>query len=110
MLLMLGVFDFSRAFWSQSNLGHVAREAARFASVRSVISDSPATAETVADYIVSQTTLDPEKLGIDTTWLPTNNPGAVVRVSLTYQFDPILPLVIADTLTLASSSEMTISF
>ena len=108
--LTIGVFDVGRAVWSYNTIVHVARDATRFAAVRSNVSDDPINEKGVADRIYSNAgALDAEKLDISTQWLPTNKPGAVVEISLSYSYDPIIPFVSADTIALSTTSRLTVS-
>jgi len=110
-LLLLGVVDFGRASWTKNALSNIAREATRYASVRSVRSQDPATSAKVAGMVVGQAgPLDPDLLAVTTNWTPTNQPGNVVQVGLTYPFEPIVPLFGIESIELSSSSQMIISY
>ena len=111
LLFALATVDFGRAFWTKNALANVAREATRYASVRSQKSQDPATETKVAGLIIGQAgPLDPDLIVISTTWVPSNSPGSVVQVSVSYDFEPIFPLLAIESITLASSSQMIISY
>ena len=111
LMTTLGVVDFSRGVWAKGTIMNAVREGTRYASVRSERSGNPALSEAIADRVRSQAVgLDPEAVDVTTTWLPTNNPGSIVRVVVSYEFEPIVPLPGIDTIELTSSSEMIVSF
>jgi Flp pilus assembly protein TadG len=111
LLLVMGSVDFGRAFWTKNTLANVAREATRYASVRSLRSQDPATLAKIKGVIIGQAgPLDPSKLTVTAVWSPTNNPGAVVRVDVTYPFEPVLPLLFIESIGMASSSQMIVSY
>lgn len=109
--LTIGAFEVGRAVWTKHTLTHVAREAARYASVRSVTSDDPVTASMVEARAKSEANgIDPEYLQVLTTWSPTNEAGATVHVQVSYQFQPSTALVPFKTLELTSNAQRVISF
>jgi Flp pilus assembly protein TadG len=111
LLMVVGAIDFGRAFWAKNTLANVAREATRYASVRSVKSKDPATPEKVAGKVFGVTgPLDPETVHVQTTWEPSNSPGATVRVDVSYTFEPILPLLFIESIELTGSSQKIISY
>ncbi len=110
-LLTIGAFELGRGIWVKQSLSHLAREAVRYASVRSTQSDDPATEEAIKQRIVSEAVgLNPERLNIVTTWTPANQPGGTVRVQLSYAFEPVTPLVPFDEIELRSSSQRVIAY
>jgi len=110
-LATVGVFDFGRGLWTYNTIGNLAREATRYAAVRSAKSEDPCSQTTIAAHVVSQLDgLDPDRLTVTAAWLPTNAPGSVVQVRLTYNFDPFTPFVPSAMTRLTSRSRMTISY
>ena len=86
-LLTLGAFELGRGVWTKHTLSHVAREAARYASVRSVTSDDPATTGKIEARAKSAATgVDTSKMTVTTTWNPSNTAGSTVRVQVSYNF------------------------
>lgn len=111
LLATVGIIDFARIVSARNMLSNAAREATRYASVRSVESEDPVTVEMVAARVLERIgPLDPELLTINTTWSPQNAPGATVEVDLVYDFHPIAPLMPVDLLQLNSASQMIISY
>lgn len=110
MFAMLGLVDIGRGIAAKAALGHAARLATRYASVRSSTSGSPATATTVQDFLREHIEgLDPESVTVATTWEPTNNRGSTVQVAVSYDFELAMPFIPVDTISLSSRSESIIS-
>jgi len=111
LLLVMGAVDFGRAFWTKNTLANVAREATRYASVRSLRSQDPATLTKIEGVVFGQAgPLDPDKLEVTASWTPTNNPGSMVRIDVTYPFQPVLPLLFIESIQMTSSSQMIVSY
>jgi Flp pilus assembly protein TadG len=111
MLLTIGAIELGRGVWTKHVLGHVAREAARYASVRSVTSDDPATvAKVEARAKAAAVGLDTSLLTVATTWSPSNQQGGTVRVHVTYAFSPVTPLLPFDSIQLTSNSQRVIAY
>jgi Flp pilus assembly protein TadG len=121
LLLLLGIFDFSKALYAYHTIGAAAQMGARWAMVRGarcLDASCPATTATVKTFVQSVVPLlDPASVGVTTTWATTSlcaaNPataiGCKVSVTVTYPFTFAVPFVSASTLQLSSTSVMTIS-
>jgi len=110
-MLTLGAFELGRGVWTKHTLSHAAREAARYASVRSKTSDDPATNATItARAKAAAVGIDASLLTVTTTWNPSNTTGATVRVQLSYNFKPVTALIPFKTLTLTSNSQRVIAY
>jgi len=110
-LLTLGAFELGRGVWAKHVLSHVAREATRYACVRSVRSDDPATVASVAARAKSEAVgIDPDALEVETSWNPTNDRNATVRVTVRYLFRPATRLLPFSTIQLTSSSSQVVVF
>ena len=92
--LSFGAIDGGRAMLTFNSVERLARDGARYASVRGSENPSPATEDNVIDYLKSRASgLDDVKLGVNVTWTPNNDPGGTVAVRVTYGFDTLfLPL------------------
>ena len=111
LLATIGLIDFGRIVSTRNMLSNAAREATRYASVRSIDSEDPVTTEMVREQVMSNLgLLDPEFVTITTTWLPTNAPGNSVQVNVDYDFVPIAPLMPMELLAVNASSTMIISY
>ncbi len=107
LALTLSAIDGGRAMLTFNSVERLARDGARYASVRGSENSSPATEDDVTDYLKGRATgLDNAKLGVNITWTPDNDPGGVVAVRVTYGFDTLfLPF---DTLNFDSTSTLNI--
>ncbi len=110
MMIVVGIVDLGRAVWAKSSLGYLAGETARYASMHSERSSDPVTPGDVFKYVEQRAIgLNSKHLTVDTTWVPSNNPGGVVRVNLTYDFQFITPLIPTDQLTLTANARRVIT-
>lgn len=88
---VMGTVEFGRGLFAANELNHLAREAVRYAIVRSNDSDFPASERDVADFVRARATgMVAEEIRVQTNWDPTNVPGAFVEVRLRYRFEPVL--------------------
>jgi Flp pilus assembly protein TadG len=108
LLMLFGIMEFAVAFWVRHTVTHAAREGARFAIVRGGDSASPADDAAVATYVRSRVPL--ETVQVTTTWPTTKAPGAVVRVRVAYPYQPVTGFGVIGPVTIASTSEMVISY
>jgi Flp pilus assembly protein TadG len=121
--MLLGIVDFSRALYSYHFLSDAAREATRWAAVRGATctNDGSCTAAASPADIIAYVTnitppgLNPTNLTTTPSWPgtgncpgATNNPGCPVDVTVSYQFNFVVPFIRTTPLTLSSSSEMII--
>jgi len=101
-MVMFGVFEFGRYYWTRLTLRHVVRESARFAVTGNVLTDSlgvPMSREASIQQLIlaSNRTLG---LGIDPadiTLTPPDggSPGGIVQVDVRYRYGIVLPLLSA---------------
>ena len=109
-ILFLGIIDFSRAMLAYNALTHASEAAARFASVRSKTSTTPATTASIkARVLQAGTGLEPGKVDVTATWTPGNMRGGVVLVEVEYPFEPMTPFLPWNTITLTGSASARIS-
>jgi Flp pilus assembly protein TadG len=103
LILFFGVVDMGRALYAYSFVSYVAREATRWASVRSLANINGGD---VTTFVKGQapTGIDPANLSAATLWkAPPNGspacatvqekPGCVVQVTVTYNFSFAVPLI-----------------
>jgi Flp pilus assembly protein TadG len=132
LTMMLGIIDCGRALYTYHFVSNVAREATRWASVRSLTCDGSALSDCPASNANVQTNfttnlstmgLDPSKVTFVTTWvLPPgvgaascpgsnqNKVGCMVHVDVTYNYTFLFaPFLAAPPITMSSSSEMLIT-
>jgi Flp pilus assembly protein TadG len=133
LTMMFGIIDCGRALYTYHFVSSAAREATRWASVRSVSCDPSALSGCPGDLSGNnlQTTfkanlstmgLDPAKVTFTTSWAsppgvgaalctsPTNKIGCMVHVDVTYAYTFLFaPFIAAPAITMKSSSEMLIT-
>jgi Flp pilus assembly protein TadG len=133
LTMMFGIIDCGRALYTYHFVSNVAREASRWASVRSQSCDGSALVGCPGDLTGNnlQTTfkanlssmgLDPAKVTFATSWVappgvgaasctaPTNQIGCMVHVNVTYNYTFFFaPFIAVPPITMASSSEMLIT-
>src|ERR1700730_12645797 len=124
--MLFGIIDFARALYAYHFVPHAARESTRWASVRGSscngLDACMAKASDVTDYVVSiaPTGINTSKLSVDADWVSPpnalnicatqpNSPGCAVRVTVTYQFNFILPFLPSATFPMRSTAEIVIS-
>ena len=108
--LTFGVMEFGRAIWIYGTMAHVARQGARLAIVRGADSPRTATVAEVENYVTTSAA-GMTDLVVNTTWDdPSRDPGTVVQVQVSKDFQPALPFVNLGPLTLTSTSRMVIAF
>jgi Flp pilus assembly protein TadG len=124
LTMLFAIIDFGRAMYTYHFVSNAAREATRWASVRSSTTALPGGAanDTSVRALVKDVTgmgLDPAKIKVDTSWKtppnnspactpPVNNPGCVVKVQVQYTYD-FLPFLSLPQITMQSTSQMVIS-
>ena len=131
MTLLFGICGFAHALYAYHFVSHAAKSATRYAGVRgstctndgSCVDDGScttyATTTCVPTYVQKMAPggIDPNKLTTTVTWLATtrtcqtasNAPGCTVQVTVSYDFNFILPLISGKVLTLSDTSQMVIA-
>src|SRR3974390_1548057 len=102
----LGVMEFGRIVASYNILAGAVREATRYASVHGSASASPATNSDIAAVVNKWAIgLDPSALTVTTSGAGSA-PGKSVQVTASYNAAPFTHLILANNITLKSSSQM----
>jgi Flp pilus assembly protein TadG len=123
LALFFGIIDMSRALYAYSYVSYIARDATRWASVRTTnLNGTPVTQADVTNYVknVSGMGLDAARITANTNWIaPANGsplcatiqkkPGCVVQVTVNYNFKFLTPFMPAGTLPMSSESQMIIT-
>jgi len=129
LTLLFGILAFGQALYTYHFVANAARVATRWASVRGysckgLAGGCPAAASDVTTYVanVAGLGLNPAKLTVNTTWLPSpstsfkppcstysNYPGCVVQVQVVYNYNFLLPLLPSSSFNMQSTSQMVIS-
>ncbi len=92
-LVTVGIVDFGRMVWLSNTVEHAATEGARYAAVHGSNKATPATTQTITDFVQNQAELiPPSDMPIVVSWTPpgNNNPGSTVTVQVTYNFEYLL--------------------
>ena len=107
--ILMGLVDLGRGVAARATIGHIAREAARWASVRGSDSPEPATASSIQTWARARVEgLDPNDMNVNAVWTPTNDRGGTVEVLVNYTFRPVVPWMPFNSINLSTSSETTI--
>jgi Flp pilus assembly protein TadG len=129
--LFFGIVDMGRALYSYTYVSYIARDATRWASVRSTgLNGPPAPVDSgdVSNYVknVSGTGLDPARITASAIFVAPPNatplcpggtgnsrqnrkPGCVVQVTVNYNFKFFFPFIPVRTLPMSSESQMIIT-
>lgn len=89
LILMLGAIDGGRAMLAFNTVEKLAKDGARYASVRGSEHASPATQSEIRDYVRARATGLNGVVSVNVNWLPDNNPGSTVDVAVSYPFDTL---------------------
>jgi Flp pilus assembly protein TadG len=110
MFVVYGTMEFGRLVASYNVLAGAAREGTRYASVHGSASGSVATSSDIQDLVRHWAVgLDSSAVSVITTWTPGNGPGSTVQVQASYTAVPFTALILKNSITLQSSSQMVIS-
>lgn len=128
LTMLFSIIDFGRALYTYHFVSNAAREATRWASVRSQSTNLPGGAATpgpggnVQAFVsnVSGMGLDPTLVHTTTSFVappnttpacapPTNNPGCVVEVTVKYDYHFFFPFLPSSLVTMTSTSQMVIT-
>lgn len=89
LTLTLGAVDGGRAMLAFNTVEKLAKDGARYASVRGSEYSSPASQAEIENYLRGRATGLNGVVTVVVNWLPNNNPGSTVDVNVTYPFDTI---------------------
>ena len=104
-VLMAGIFELGIVGFAANSVSFAAHRGARFASVRGSTSGRAATLDEIrASAKASAAPLNLSNLNVDITWLPDNQPGSSVQVTVSYAILPGLAPLSAGALTLRSTA------
>ncbi|MYM57637.1 hypothetical protein GTG28_00115 [Vibrio sp. OCN044] len=98
MFMLFSIIEGARYVYTNGAISHLAREGARYASVRGEqagkdvlrSSDAPATQTTISSYISGQSPIS--DITTTVSWSPNNTPGSEVSVTITHTFSSIVTL------------------
>ena len=108
--VVYGIMEFGRIVACYNIISGAAREGARYASVHGSASGSAATATDIQGVVRNWALgMDTSAVTVTTTWSPGNAPGGQVRVLASYAVAPFTSLILKNSITVQSSSQMVIS-
>jgi hypothetical protein len=109
LMFIFGILMCGLAVYNYNFVCDAARDGVRYAIVHGASSSAPATASDIKNYVFAEANgLNQSQLSVATFWSPDNRPGSVVRVKVTYNFQPLFPMSGAK-LAMSSSAQMVIS-
>ena len=128
LALMFGAIDMSRALYTYHYVSYIARDATRWASVRSNSSSNGSSVGQVQNYVSNVTGmgLDSAQITSTTNYIApvnvtplcpggltssnsNNKPGCIVQVTVNYNFRFVAPLIPGGGFTMSSESQMLIT-
>ena len=105
--LIIGILDVGRAGFAYNTITAVTRDATRHAIVHGARSSSPATATDIQNFVRNKLP-GFDGVNVSTTWIPSNRRGHKVRVTVSYNYQPIVSLF--PSVQLGATSHMAISY
>jgi hypothetical protein len=111
LMLTFGIIEMSWLVYTNHTLANATREGARFAMVRGEMSGNVATSEAVGEVVSERA---PGLGGPVTTaieFIPNAQPGSQVSVSTTYQYQPLIGMILGtDPITLENRSTVIVQY
>ena len=121
-IMVFGMIDAGRAVWNYNTLSHATREGTRYAIVHGADSSNPSGPDSANftppsdDVMVRQiidkygSGLDPDRLTVTSEWLDgSNERGNSIKVTSSYDYQPMFNFFGTLSFTLTSSSTMEIT-
>jgi len=111
LTLFFGIINFALALYCYNFVCYSAQQAVRYATVHGSTAVTPATASSMTTYVNALVVgvLKTNALTTTTTWSPSNAPGGVVTVVVTYNYPPLTSLVSSVTIPLTRTASMVIT-
>jgi Flp pilus assembly protein TadG len=107
--LMFGVIEFGRLIWAKNMVTSAAREGVRYAIVHGSSSGATFDSAAVANYVIGRTQISPIK--VSTTWTGAKDPQDTVRVTVRYDYVPVVKVPgLVTTKTVTGVSQQIIAF
>jgi len=104
-VLMAAVFELGIVGFASNSVSFAAHRGARFASLRGSTSGHAATIDEIRESAkASAAPLNLSNLNVDVLWLPDNQPGSSVQVTVSYAIRPALAPLSSGALTLRSTA------
>lgn len=110
IFLTLGLMEFSMAVYAYNFVTYAASDAARYGSLHGFHSDHPADTTTLRTFVRDQAVaLIRSRVQVESEWQPNNHPGSVVQVRVSYTVNPLVRLMVRNSLAVSSTSRMVIA-
>jgi Flp pilus assembly protein TadG len=111
LMLFFGIINFALALYCYDFVCYTAQQAVRYATVHGSTAVSPVSSSGVQSYADSLVVgiLNTNSMTVTTTWAPSNKPGGVVTVVVTYNFPPLTSMVSSVTIPLTRTAAMVIT-
>ena len=113
LLMLFGTIEMGRLMWVNHELTNATREGARWAAVRGEMSGENITVDNVRTVILDRSTaLEGGSLTVAWNWSANREPGSTVTIMTTYQYQPIIGMIvpIIGTVTMERQSTMTVHY
>jgi len=111
LLMTYGFMELGRMLLVQNSLGHAVYEAQRYAIVHGASSSSPTDDDEIESIIIERAgVLDPDLLDVVVEFDPDNEPGSLVAITATYQFEFMTALIPIEPFDMTSASVATIAY
>jgi len=111
VVMLVGMIDLGRAVWTKHMLHNAVTDVARYASVHSEKSGQPVGTSDLMSWAKTRAVgLANDRLSVMTVYDGHNQPGGVVRVQMSYVFEPIVPFLPLDNVSLSSSARRVITY
>ncbi|HUY28669.1 MAG TPA: TadE/TadG family type IV pilus assembly protein [Candidatus Binataceae bacterium] len=110
LTLLLGMIEFSCAMYAYDFVSYASSQTARYAMVHGSTSLSPVQQSDLQTYVQGLATgLNSSRLSASATWTPNNQPGSIVQVTVTYDFQFIGGLFPSATFPFTDTAQMRIA-
>lgn len=111
-VMLFGVIELAHGAFVIHQVTNTAREGARWAMVRGENTTPAITNADVTDYVLDVAYgLDANALSVDPAWPSGNAVGSPVRVTITYDYTPLIGRILGTgSITITRSSQMTIQY
>jgi Flp pilus assembly protein TadG len=107
-VIVFGTVEFGRMIWQDNVIASAAKDGARWAAVRGASSDSPATVDSVRNYV--QNRAPGLTVTVNTFWDPGDkSAGSIVTVRVEGSFQTVVPILPQGLITLRSTAQMVIA-
>jgi Flp pilus assembly protein TadG len=102
--------ELSMAVYAYNFVNYASSEGARYASMRGADYTTPATQDSIRDYVRGLAAgLTRSRVDVETSWAPNNEHGSNVSVKVSYQVIPLVHLVLRQNMAVSNTAYAVIS-